>query len=434
MIVDGEKLKERRVKMYKKTILENGLRVLSSQMVHTMSASICIYVGSGSRYEEESQAGISHYVEHMLFKGTERRPTSIDISGAIEGVGGIMNGSTDRELCGYWCKVALPHFLEGLDVLIDMVCNSVFDATEIETERTVIQEELGMSHDHPGYRADTLIDEMMWPNQPLGRDVGGSKESVQGITRDMLIDHFRRQYSPSNIVISVAGNLTHEQVVEAVALRFKTGSVLPALSWQPVVEYQRNHPQARTEYRKAEQAHMCLGLPGISRDHPDRYRLDIMNTVLGEGMSSRLFSEVRERQGLAYDIHSSVSHLKDTGSIVVYCGVDPKKATKALDTIIRELERMKVGVSEEELNRGRELAKGRLLLSMEDTRAVAAWGGVQEMLHGQVITVEDVVKKVDAVNTDDLRDVAKKFLLMEKQSLAVVGPFRGNRKFQDLLK
>ena len=279
-----------------------------------------------------------------------------------------------------------------------------------------------------------LIDDMMWPNQPLGRDVGGSKESVQDITREMLVDHFTRQYIPSNMVVSVAGDLPHDQVVEAIASRVKDQSGGTALSWHPVVANDVSSPQVRVEHRKTEQAHLCLGLPGIATDHPDRYALDMMNTVLGEGMSSRLFSEVREKQGLAYDIHSSVSHLRDTGSIIVYSGVDPKKAARTVSTILTELERMKEDVPQGELNRGRELAKGRLLLRMEDTRAVAAWAGAQEMLHDRVLTVEDVVEKVDAITTDDLKEVANRFLLSEKQSLAVVGPFRSDRQFQNLLK
>lgn len=403
-------------------------------MPHTMSASICVYVGAGSRYEDEGQAGISHYVEHMLFKGTKRRPTSIDISAAIEGIGGVINGSTDRELCSYWCKVALPHFLQGLDVLMDIISEPLFDVGEVETERAVIQEELGMSHDHPSYLVDMLIDSMMWPNQPLGRDVGGSKESVQGITHEMLVEHFTRQYIPSNMVVSVAGDIPHDQIVDAINARVKDHSGGTPQNWHPVIANQADRPQAKVEYRKTEQAHLCFGLPGIATDHSDRYALDMMNTVLGEGMSSRLFSEVREKQGLAYDIHSSVSHLRDTGAIVVYAGVDPKKAARTVSTILGELERMKKGVSQEELNRGRELAKGRLLLRMEDTRAVAAWAGAQEMLHEQVLTVENVVQRVDAITTDDVNEVANRYLLPERQSLAVVGPFRGGRQFQSLLK
>ncbi len=422
-----------RLAMFEKSVLENGLRVMSSHMPHTRSVSICIFVGAGSRYEDENQAGISHFVEHMLFKGTEKRPSSIDISGAIEGIGGMMNGSTDRELTSYWCKVAKPHFLQGLDVLVDFLRHPKFDPKEVETERSVVQEELGMSNDHPSYRVDVLIDDMLWPNQPMGRDVGGTKESVQEISRDMLVDCFSRQYVPSNMVISVAGDVRHGEVLETLhplVDQWEDGTPLP---WHPATDGQKA-PQVKVEWRKSEQAHFCLGLPGIATRHPDRYPLDLMNTVLGEGMSSRLFTEVREKRGLAYDVHSSVSHFRDTGSIMVYSGVDPHKATKAVATILTELERIKDNVPQKELDRGRELAKGRLLLRMEDTRAVAAWFGAQELLHGHVLTVDDVVERVNTVTTEDVRRVANKYLVPEKLSLAVVGRFHSDRRFRSLLK
>ena len=402
-------------------------------MPHTLSVSICIFVGAGSRYEDEDKAGVSHFVEHILFKGTERRPSSIDISGAIEGIGGMMNGSTDREVSTYWCKVARPHFLQGLDVLTDIVCHPLFDPKEEENERRVIQEELGMSNDHPSYRVDMLIDSMLWPDQPLGRDVGGTKESVQNIDHQMLVDYFHHQYVPSNVVISVAGNITHGELLEALVPLVDQWSQGTPLEWYPAVPQNHTEPQVRMERRQTEQAHISLALPGIAIDHPDRYPLDMMNTVLGEGMSSRLFLEVREKQGLAYDIHSAVNHFQDTGSIMVYCGVDPRKARRAIGTILVELERMKHGMPQEELNRGRELVKGRLLLRMEDTQAVAAWAGAQELLHDRVLTVDQVVKEVDAVSTEDIERVAKQFLVPEKLNLAVVGPYRSDRQFHSLL-
>ena len=346
----------------------------------------------------------------------------------------MMNGSTDRELSSYWCKVARPHFLKGLDVLADMIRYPLFDHGEVESERGVIQEELGMSNDHPGYRVDVLIDDMLWPNQPLGRDVGGTKESVQQIDHDMLVDYFNHQYVPSNIVVSVAGDISHGEVLEALAPLVDQWPDGTPLDWYPVVPDSQKEPQVRVERRQTEQAHLCLGLPGLSTRHPERYALDLMNTVLGEGMSSRLFAEVREKQGLAYDIHSSVSHFRDTGSIMVYSGVLPKKARRTIDTILGELERIKSSVPQEEMDRGRELAKGRLLLRMEDTRAVAAWAGAQELLHDRVLTVDEVMAQVDAVTPADLERVANQFLLPEKLNLAVVGPFRSDRQFQSLLK
>ncbi|MEE8442818.1 MAG: pitrilysin family protein, partial [Dehalococcoidia bacterium] len=335
-------------------------------MPHTRSVSICVFIGAGSRYEEDASAGISHFLEHMLFKGTPKRPSSADISGVIENVGGMMNGSTDRELSSYWCKVAQPHFHKALDVLVDMIRDPIMDPEEVEKERTVIQQELSMTNDYPSYRVEILSDEMLWPDQPMGRDIGGSRESVQRIATETLSDWFRSQYTPSNVVISIAGRVRHNEVLEALGPLVKGWPQGTPKTWRPATHQDRRVPQVRTEQRRTEQAHVCLSLPGISNRHPDRYALDMMSTVLGEGMGSRLFLEIREKRGLAYDIHSMVTHFRDTGSIVVYFGVDPKKARRTAQTILGEFRRMKAGVPEEELRRAKELAKGRLLLRMED--------------------------------------------------------------------
>ena len=420
--------------MYQKTSLDNGFRILTNSMPHTRSVSICVYVGSGSRYEDDAHAGISHFLEHMLFKGTRNRPTSAQISGAIEGVGGVMNGSTDRELTAYWCKVAQPHFHQALDVLMDMVRNPLLDPKEVEKERGVVQEELSMSNDYPGYRLEILTDEMLWPNQPMGRDVGGNRESVEGITHEMQVDWFKRQYGSSNVVISVAGSISHNEILEAVTPLAEGWSEGSPLVWQAAKEHERPGPIVRLEHKKTEQAHVSLSLPGISTRDPDRYPMDMMNSILGEGMTSRLFLEIREKRGLAYDIHSSASHFRDTGSIVVYFGVDPKKARYTAETVLSELDRMKVSVTDDELSRARELAKGRLLLRMEDTRAVASWGGAQELLYDEVLTVDEVVERVDAVTTDDVVRVANRYLTPEKLGLAVVGPYRSDRQFVSVVK
>ena len=420
--------------MHKKTVLDNGIRVLTASMPHTRSVSICIYVGSGSRYEDDEHAGISHYLEHMLFKGTPRRQTAAEITGAIEQVGGMMNGSTDREITAYWCKVAAPHFQSALDVLVDMVRNPLMDSEEVEKERSVIQEELAMSNDYPGYRVEMLTDQMLWPDHPMGRDVGGSKETVNGITQEMLTEWFQHQYGASNVVISIAGSLSNQEMLDAVTPMVKDWPSGSPLGWEPAANECRQEPQARMEYRKTEQAHLALSLPGISTRHPQRYPMDMMNGVMGEGMSSRLFLEVREKRGLAYDIHSTASHFRDTGSIAIYFGVDPKKARYAIETTIEELHRMKEGIPEEDLHRARELAKGRLLLRMEDTRAVAAWGGAQELLHNEVRTVDQVVECVDEVTTEDVRQAADQFLARDKLNLAVVGPYRSDKQFQNVIR
>ena len=419
--------------MFQKTTFPNGLRVLTSCMPHTRSVSVSLYLGAGSRYEAPEVAGISHFVEHLLFKGTTKRPRPEDVSGAIENLGGLHNGATDREITSYWCKVARPHFLVGLDVLLDMVHHSKFDPEEVEKERKVIIEELNMIQDSPPELAGLLIDQTMWPDQPLGRDVGGTKETVNGITRSMLVEYLNHQYGPGNAVISIAGDVEHAEAIEALEPSLNEWTPRQPGSLYPTVESQTG-PRVSVINRKTEQAHLCLALPGLSTLHPDRYVLALLNTVLGEGSTSRLFLEVRERRGLAYDIHSYVSHFLDAGALTVYAGVDPKNASDTLRVVLDQLLRLRTGIPEEELSRARELIKGRILLRMEDTRAVSSWIGNQELLTGTVKTVDEVVEQIDAITAEDVRRVACTLIKPERLNLAVVGPFRSDRPFYRLLQ
>jgi predicted Zn-dependent peptidase len=402
-------------------------------MPHTRSASISIYVGAGSRYETPPEAGLSHFVEHLCFKGTERRPTPREISEVIDSVGGILNASTDRELTVYYCKVALPHLELALDVLVDMLRRSLFAPDEVEKERKVILEELAMVADSPSQQVDVLIDEVLWPDQPLGWDVAGSEKSVRGITREMTLAYLRRQYVPNNAVISVAGNVSHEEVVDLVGRYLGDWERGIPGGWFPAVNSQT---AARTGvlYKRSEQAHLSLALHGLSSQHPDRYVLDLLSVVFGEGMSSRLFLELRERRGLCYDVHSYVSHFLDTGSFSMYAGVDPGNARETVAALMEELARLRDGVSEEELTKAKELSKGRLLLRMEDTRSVSGWLGGQEILMGRVRTADEVVEILDAIQPADLSRVISNLLQPDQLNLAVVGPFRSDKKFAALLK
>ncbi|MQF48362.1 insulinase family protein [SAR202 cluster bacterium AC-647-N09_OGT_505m] len=419
--------------MYNKTVTDYGLRILTSHMPHTQSVSIVLYVGTGSRYETSEEAGISHFVEHMCFKGTRRRPTSQEISETIEGLGGVLNAATDRELTSYWCKVPSNHFQLALDVMADIIHEPLLDLVEVEKERRVILEELSMTYDVPSYRADLLIDEVMWPNQPLGRDVGGTRESVTNITKDMLMQYMQRQYTIPNLVVSIAGNIPHEEAVEAVDIHFRNWTSHQPSPWFPAEDGQ-SAPRMSLERRKTEQAHICIAFKGLSSTHPDRYALDMLNAVLGEGMSSRLFLELREKQSLVYDVHTTTSHLKDCGTFIAYAGVDPKNTRKAIQSILGELNRIKDGVLEEELHKAREYLKGRLVLRMEDSRSVAAWMGAQEILNDQLLTVEQVLARVDAITTEDVQSVANRLLVTEKLSIAIVGPFRSDKQFRECLK
>lgn len=419
--------------MYQRTVLDNQLRVLTSTMPHSMSVSMTISVGAGSRYEPDELAGLSHFLEHLPFKGTESWPTARHVSEAIEGVGGVMNASTDRELTVFWCKVARLHFRQAFVVLLDMVLNPLLDPEEMEKEREVIQEELRMTYDYPTNRVDLLIDEIMWPEQAMGRDVGGTPDSVNAISVNDVREYMEHQYNPANVVITVVGNVDHNEVVELIAEATKNWKPGEALDWEPVTENDAGS-MARVEQKRSDQAHICLGLPGISLTDPDRHAFAILNGILGDGMSSRLFLNLRENQGLAYDVSSSLSHFRDCGSMVIYCGVEPKKTREAVQAVMGELAGMRREVPLPELNKAKEFAKGHLLLRMEDTRSVAAWLGTQELLLGRIATVDDIVQKIDDVTADDVTRVAERLINPDKLRLAVVGPRRGEKTLQKLLK
>ena len=419
--------------MYQRTVLDNGLPVLTSTMPNIHSVSMALFVGAGSRYETDEMAGASHFLEHLLFKGTEGWPTAREVSEAIEGVGGVMNASTDREMTIYWCKVAKPHYRTALSVLADMLVHPIIDPEELEKEREVILEELRMTNDYPSNRVGLLIDETLWPAQPMGRDVGGSQESVKAITRDHIMEYMGSQYTPKNVVAAVTGDVSHEEVVDLLNDLLKDWKDAEPIPWFPV-EDTNGSVSVRVEQRNTDQAHLCLALPGLPQDHPDRYAMTLMNVMLGEGMSSRLFLELREKQSLAYDVHSSISFYRDCGSMSIYCGVEPKKSHGAVSAILEQLKGLQDSIPQSELDKSRELSKGRLMLRMEDSRSVAMWLGAQEKLTGRVHTVDEVVALMDEVTTEDVERVAADLVRDEHLKLAVVGPHRSDRPFQKLLK
>jgi predicted Zn-dependent peptidase len=418
---------------YTKTTLDNGLRVITSPMPHTRSVAVSIYVGAGSRYETEPEAGISHFIEHLCFKGTRKRPTAQLVSEAIDGVGGVLNAATDREYTVYYAKVARPHLGIAIDVLTDLVQSPLFDATEMEKERKVVQEELASVADSPGQQADLILDEMLWPGQPLGWDIGGTEESVGALTRDMVLDYAQRQYVPNNMVVSVAGNVREEEIIELLEGTLTTIATGLPQSWFPATDGQMA-PACRMLSKRTEQTHIALGMQALPLGHPDRYAIDLLSVLFGESMSSRLFMELRERLGLCYDVNSYVSHFLDTGSFGLYAAVDPTNGPKTVEALMSELRRLADGIPEEELTKARELAKGRLLLRMEDTRSVSGWLGGQEMLTGSIRSAEDVVERLDAVTPSDLHRVVETILKREKLNLAVVGPHRSEKRYLPLLE
>ena len=419
--------------MYQKTTIDNGLRIITSPMPHTRSVCVSLFIGTGSRYETDPEAGISHFIEHLLFKGTEKRTTAGEISAAIESVGGILNGGTDKELTLYWCQVAQPHFHLALEVLTDMLLHSRFDPQDIERERRVIIEEINMSKDSPAQQVNMLIDELLWPGHPLGRDIAGSKGSVATITRETMLHHLQRQYLPGNTVAAIAGNIGHQEARDAVSQAIGNWT-----NPQPHRGYSAYEPKqerrVRIERRDSEQTHLCLALPGLPLLHPQRFTLDLLNVILGEGMSSRLFTEIRDKLGLAYSIHSYVEHFLDSGSITIYAGTEPKNLETVTKAILEQLQLLKETVPESELSKAQELAKGRLILRMEDSRNVATWMGGQEILTGRILNIDQVISIIDAITAEELKQLAQELIAGEQLRLAVVGPISEDKPLEELLE
>ena len=398
-------------------------------MPERQSASVVLMFAGGSRLEDDRLAGVSHFIEHLYFKGTARRPTSKEIADAIEGVGGFINASTDKELTAYWARVPSEHISLGLDVLFDIVSNSRLDPADVERERMVILEELRMYQDQPQDLVQNLFEELIWPGHPLGRDIAGTEESVSRIDRDDILEYADAHYRLPNLVIGAAGALdvpaTIADVRRNLSLRADFDGAITASSPGPL-----DSPHVLVRRRNTEQAHICLGTRAFSYLHPDRYAFDLLNTVLGEGMSSRLFLNIRERLGLAYDVHSFTQKHRDTGYLGVYIGVDPKKAVDAVNAVMAELRGLgDAEVAPEELARAKEFTKGRLRLELETTNGVAFWLTYQESLLGEIKMIEDELALVDAVTAADVRRSAEDVLRAPMQ-MSVIGPFARDGAFR----
>ena len=402
-------------------VLPNGLRVLSAPMPHTRSVTVSFYVGAGARYEADELAGVSHLVEHCVFKGSAARPQAADISMAIEGVGGVINAATDREYTVYYAKAPAPQLDTALDVILDLVCRPIFDAAELEKERQVILEELAAVEDSPPQLAGLAMDALFWAGTPVGRDIAGTPQSVAGIPYEATVNYWRSQYAPSNALISLAGALDPEDAAARVAEHTADWHFGEPQPWAPA-PLADNGRRVALRQKETEQTQLVVGLPSVSANHADRFALALLVGMLGDGMSSRLFIRVREELGLAYDIHAYSSALQDSGAMYVYLAVDPERTVEALQATLGELERMRQGVEAEELERARRYIEGRMLLGLEDTRAVSGWNGQQELLRGEIKSVDEVAAAYEAVTVEDIARVADEYVREERLRLAVVGP------------
>lgn len=407
---------------YKRTTLDNGLRLLTAPMPGMRSASIALFFTVGSRYESRPLAGISHFIEHMLFKGTQQYPTARHISEAIEGVGGAFNGSTSKELTNYTARIPGEHLEEVLSVLADMVRHPLFEPEELKKERGVIIEELRSTKDDPQEWVNLLIDETMWPDLELGRDDAGFEASVATLKREQMLAYLDEYYRPNSLVISLAGNIDEEHALDLVKRLFGDWQPKPHSSYATCLPPVDVTPVAIID-RPTEQINLCLGALGISYASPDYYAFMLANAILGDGMSSRLFQTIREEQGLAYDIGSYFNSYADTGNFVVSAGIDPKQTEAAIRAIIQELTRLsETLVASEELDRIKAYTRGSMLLGMEGTHQVASWLGSQESLRSDILDIDTMVALVEAVTAQDIQRIAQTCFAPQWRRLAIIGP------------
>ena len=402
--------------------LASGLRVVTTPVPTAQSVSVNVFVGAGSRGEEARTKGLAHFLEHMVFKGTEKRPTAIDIAEAIEGAGGVLNAYTSKELTCYWNHVPFDRLEVAMDVLSDMLANSLLNQQEIERERSVVQQEIRRTRDHPAAWCGELLGQALFGDQPLGWSTMGTEETVAGLQRQDFLSWLDTWYGLDNIVLSVAGRASHDDVVALAQSLFGNGRTGEAPAVIPV-DGRLPAQRVTSDSRPISQTNLALGLPALRRNDPDRYVLQVLTSLLGRGMSSRLFKEVRERRGLAYSVSSSVSRHKDTGVFAVTAGVSPEKLTEAATVILGELDKVtQEAVPEDELTKARDYTVGTFRLSLETPMALAQRAGEQLLTLGEIEPIETVVERLQSVSAEDLLRVAQRVLAPEKTALAVVGP------------
>ena len=427
---------------YERSVLPNGLRVVTQEMPSSRSVSVGIFVGVGSRHEDAAHAGRSHLLEHLVFKGTRGHPEPGLLSEAVEGCGGSLNASTDRELTVYSAKVPAAAARRGMEVVAELVARPLLRRADLASEKPVIVDEIRMYEDSPGDHVFALFDTLLFGAHPLGREIAGTPGSVRRATREGMVAHWRRWYRPEHLVLAAAGRITHEAVMAAASGWFSEEDAWLADVAAPeepdVVTLPPDPSPAgslRVAHRRLSQGNLCLGMPGVARDHPDRWALDLLGAVLGDGMSSRLFLELRERRSLAYDVSTFAATYADCGTLGVNAGFDPDQADLVIGAILDELEKtVQEPVGESELDRARAYTIGRLQLRMEDTGAVAAWLGTGESLLPRILTVDEVIARLEEVSVEDLLRVARQYARPDQVRLAVLGPFRGRARFERLLR
>ncbi|MBU3964259.1 insulinase family protein [Patescibacteria group bacterium] len=420
--------------MYQKTVLKNGLRIITVPDKNTQAVTVLFLVKTGSKNETKETNGISHFLEHMLFKGTKKRPTSTDVAESLDKVGGSYNAFTSEEYTGYFAKVEASHFDLALDWVADIYLNSILPEKEMRKEKGVIVEEINMYHDNPMAHIVNLWKKLLYGDQPAGWSVAGEKSSVRGITRQELLSYWRTHYTTLNSLVCIAGNFDTPEAKKKIREYFSKlskGKIRP----KPKVIESQKKPNSLIYFKKTDQTHLCLGVRAYNLFHPKRYAMELLAIMLGGMMSSRLFIEVREKLGLAYYIVTLPESDPNTGFLLTRAGVDNKNVDKAIRAILGEYKNMKEKtVSKAELQKAKDYIKGKMALSLEASDALASFYGAQELLQNKILSQKQIFKEIDKIKPEDILEVAQDIFQPEKLNLALLGPFKDKKIFENLLK
>jgi len=420
---------------YQRKVLKNGLRVITIPMPSFESATVMIMVGAGSRYETAKNNGISHFLEHMAFKGTTKRPNAQAIASLIDGIGGEFNAFTSKEITGYYVKSAVTHVDLCLDILSDMLQNSKLEKSEIEREKGVILEEINLYEDTPSRKIGDIYEQLLYGDTPMGWDIAGRKEVIKAITREDFLSYLQSLYSADNITVVVAGGIDSVKTELKVEKYFGKMKSFDILRYKKLVENQFK-PSLYIKQKNTEQVHIAIGFRTVPIDSEEKHPLSILAAILGGGMSSRLFSEVREKRGLAYYVRTNSEHYQDGGNIVSTAGLDPKRLEEGIEVIVKEYSKFakgKADITQKELEKAKEYLKGHLVLELEDSRSVAGFYAQAELLEKRVEAPEELIEKINAVTLLDIETVAKKYFRQETLNLAIIGNFTDRQKFEKLL-
>jgi predicted Zn-dependent peptidase len=419
--------------MFKKTILKNGLRLIETPQKDSQTVTVLVLFAAGSKYETKEIKGISHFLEHMFFKGTKKRPTTLAISEVLDRVGGRYNAFTSKEFTGYWAKVGEEHLDLALDWVADILLNSKFDGAEIERERGVIIEEINMYQDTPMAYVGELWEELLYGDQPAGWNTAGTKESVTKMARPQFLDYFKTHYNTGNALVCLSGNL--DDKIQAKVTKYFGALAKGEETKKLAVREKQAKPELLVYHKATDQTHLCLGVRAYDIWHRDRYALAVLANILGGMMSSRLWISVREKKGLAYYVRTGVESFTDSGYLVTQAGVANNKVEEAVREILKEYKKIrdtKVGV--DEIKKAKDNIKGSTRLSLETSDELASWVAGQEILKKEIMTPEQFFAKIDAVTAADLSRVARDIFQPAKLNLALIGPFKGKEKFERLLK